>query len=157
MKYGDASIETVRESAVRTKEAILAYANRSIEEKLGPEYELDAKIVERIVSTTLEFHLFKNGIIQEEADQGKSIDGESLIDEIFRLFRKKRSRRYDFSIIPRKDDRKSGLCPDTPQADARARSKTVVDFLMKINNLYNEVKNKPEDGAEDNVISVNCS
>ena len=23
--------------------------------------------------------------------------------------------------------------------------------------IYNEVKNQPEDGAEDNVISVNCS
>ena len=26
-----------------------------------------------------------------------------------------------------------------------------------IEKIYNEVKNKPEDGAEDNVISVNCS
>ena len=54
-------------------------------------------------------------------------------------------------------DRKSGLCPDTPRAVARAWSNTVVDFLMKINNLYNEVKNKPEEDGEDNVISVNCS
>ncbi len=76
---------------------------------------------------------------------------------VSRVLRRKRSRRYDFSIIPRKDDRKSGLCPDTPRAVARAWSNTVVDFLMKINNLYNEVKNKPEEDGEDNVISVNCS
>ena len=27
----------------------------------------------------------------------------------------------------------------------------------EIEMIYNEVKNKPEDGTEDNVISVNCS
>lgn len=27
----------------------------------------------------------------------------------------------------------------------------------EIEKIYNEVKNKPGDGAEDNVISVNCS
>ena len=27
----------------------------------------------------------------------------------------------------------------------------------EIEKIYNEVKNQPEDGAEDNVISVNCS
>ena len=27
----------------------------------------------------------------------------------------------------------------------------------QIEKIYNEVKNKPEDSAEDNVISVNCS
>lgn len=27
----------------------------------------------------------------------------------------------------------------------------------EIEKIYNEVKNKPEDGTEDNVISVNCS
>ncbi|MBP5607268.1 MAG: hypothetical protein J6X66_03245 [Lachnospiraceae bacterium] len=27
----------------------------------------------------------------------------------------------------------------------------------QIERIYNEVKNKPENGAEDNVISVNCS
>ena len=27
----------------------------------------------------------------------------------------------------------------------------------EIERIYDEMKNKPEDGAEDNVISVNCS
>ena len=27
----------------------------------------------------------------------------------------------------------------------------------EIEKIYNEVKNKPEEGSEDNVISVNCS
>ena len=79
---GDASIETVREKAALTKEAVLAYANRSLKEKLGAEYELDAKIVERIVGTTLELRLLKNGFIQEEANRDESIDGEPLLDEM---------------------------------------------------------------------------
>ncbi len=79
---GDASIETVREKATHTKEAMVAYVNRSLKEKLGPEYELDVKIVERIVGTTLESRLLKNGIIQEEANGDESIDGAPLVDEM---------------------------------------------------------------------------
>jgi len=78
----DASIETVREKAAHTKEIALAYANRSLKEKLGPEYELDAKIVERIVSTTMEFRLLKNGIVQEEANRDESIDHEPVVSEL---------------------------------------------------------------------------
>lgn len=76
------SIETVREKAARMKELALTYANRSLKEKLGTEYELDARIVERIVGTTIEFHLLKNGIVQEEADRGESIDYEPVVDEM---------------------------------------------------------------------------
>ena len=40
------------------------------------------KIVERIVGITLESRLLKNGIIQEEANETKSIDDEPLADEM---------------------------------------------------------------------------
>ncbi|MBO4864841.1 MAG: hypothetical protein J5517_10790 [Eubacterium sp.] len=78
----DASIQKVREKADQVKEAALTYANRSLKEKLGSEYELDAKIVERIVSTTIEFRLLKNGYVLEEANQDNSIDNEPLVDEM---------------------------------------------------------------------------
>ncbi len=79
---GDVSIETVRKEAARTKEIIEAYVNRSLKEKLGSEYELDVKIVERIVGTTLESRLLKNGISQEKANGTKSIDDVPLTDEM---------------------------------------------------------------------------
>ena len=75
-------IEAVRDKAARTKELALTYANFSLKEKLGPEYELDAKIVERIVGTTLEFHLLKDGIALEEADRDESMDCEPVVDEM---------------------------------------------------------------------------
>ncbi len=79
---GEETIETVREKAVSTKEAVLEYANPSLKEKLGSEYELEAKIVERIVGTTIEFRLLKNGMVIEEANGDESIDGEPLVDEM---------------------------------------------------------------------------
>lgn len=75
-------IETVREKVALVKETALAYANRVLKEKAGPEYTLDAKIVERIVGTTLEFHLLKDGVLQEDADQDESIDEESVLNEM---------------------------------------------------------------------------
>ena len=79
---GEETIETVREKAVSTKEAVLEYANPSLKEKLGSDYELEAKIVERIVGTTIEFRLLKNGMVMEEANGDESIDGEPLVDEM---------------------------------------------------------------------------
>ena len=76
------SIETVRERAAKTKETALSYANRSIKEKLGPEYELTAEIVERIIGTTLEFTLLKNGVTFEEANTVDSIDDIPLVDDM---------------------------------------------------------------------------
>lgn len=75
-------IETVREKAALAKETALAYANRLLKEKAGPEYTFDAKIVERIIGTTLEFHLLKDGVVQKEADQEENIDGEPVFDEM---------------------------------------------------------------------------
>ncbi len=79
---GEETIETVREKAVSTKEAVLEYANPSLNEKLGSDYELEAKIVERIVGTTIEFRLLKSGMVIEEANGDESIDGEPLVDEM---------------------------------------------------------------------------
>ena len=79
---GGETIETVRENATDTRKAVLEYANPILEEKLGPGYELEAKIVERIVGTTIEFRLLKNGIVLEEANGDESIDGEPLVDEM---------------------------------------------------------------------------
>lgn len=79
---GHETIDTVREKAAKCREVAIAYANRSLKEKLGPEYEIEAKLVERIVGTTLEFRLLKNGVVQEEADYTKGIDDNPLIDEM---------------------------------------------------------------------------
>lgn len=83
---GDASIETVREKTARVKEAALAYGNRSLKEKLGPEYELDVRLVEHIVGTTLEFRLLKDGVIREECNREISMDDEPLADEMYLAF-----------------------------------------------------------------------
>jgi hypothetical protein len=79
---GYESIETVRERAASAKETALAYANLSIKEKLGPEYELTANIAERIIGTTLEFLLLKDGEIVKEANLDESIDGVEIVDEM---------------------------------------------------------------------------
>ena len=79
---GHESIETVREKAEECRKVALAYANRALQEKYGPQYEFEGKIVERIVCTTLEFRLLKNGVIQEEDDYDENIDGEPIIDEM---------------------------------------------------------------------------
>ena len=80
------SIETVREKVALCRETALACANRIIREKLGPEYEFEAKIVERIVGTTIEFRLFKDGKLYEEANWDESIDGEPLAEEMDAAF-----------------------------------------------------------------------
>ena len=78
---GHESIETVRDAAEKCREMILAYTNLRLHEKYGPEYEFEAKIVERIVGTTVEIRFYKNGVYQEDADLDDSIDGESLVYE----------------------------------------------------------------------------
>ncbi len=83
---GDASIETVREKTARVKEAALAYGNRSLKEKLGSEYELDGRLVERIVGTTLEFRLLKDGVICKDCNLDISVDDEPLADEMYLAF-----------------------------------------------------------------------
>ena len=75
------SIESVRLKAEQCRDNILAYTNRRLHEKYGPQFEFEAKIVERIVCTTIEIRLLKNGVYQEDADLDDSIDGESLVYE----------------------------------------------------------------------------
>ena len=75
-------IETVREKAERTRKLAVEYGNRSLKEKLGPEYELDARVIERVVGTSIVFHLLKNGVVQKETDIYKSIDEEPVVDEM---------------------------------------------------------------------------
>ena len=79
---GDASIETVREKAEACKETAVAYLNRSVKEKLGPEYEFEVKISESIMGTTLEFKLLKNGVPDEDANEIEGADGEDVVDEL---------------------------------------------------------------------------
>ncbi len=79
---GEESIETVRVKAARTREVVLECGNRILQEKMGPEYELDAKIVERIIGVTLELRLLKDGVFKADANGDESIDGEPLADEV---------------------------------------------------------------------------
>ena len=112
-------IDTVREKADLTKERVLTYANRSLKEKLGPEYELDAKIVERMVGTAMEFHLLKNGIVQEEADRDESIDHEPVVSEM------------DIAIICEWDPvREQGKYVLTEEADDKAACEEFVNHAV---------------------------
>ena len=79
---GEESIERVREKAAQTKKLALTYADQAVKERLGAEYGFDAKIVERVIGTTLEFRLLKEGVVQESANFDESIDGEPLTDEM---------------------------------------------------------------------------
>ncbi len=79
---GHESIETVREKGEECRKTALEYANRALQEKYGPQYEFEGKIVERIVCTTLEFRLLKNGVIQEEDDYDESMDGDPIISDM---------------------------------------------------------------------------
>ena len=81
-EVGYESIEKVREKAAFAKETALAYANRSIKDNLGPEYELTANIVERIIGTTLEFLLLKNGEVVKEANIDESIDEVDVVADM---------------------------------------------------------------------------
>lgn len=118
------SIEAVREKAARTKELVLTCANRSLKEKLGPEYELDAKSVERIVGTTLEFHLLKSGIVQEEADRDESMDHEPVVAEI------------DIAILCEWDPvREQGKYVFTEEADDKSACEEFVNHEV-LDNVY---------------------
>ena len=79
---GDDSIETVREKAAACRETAAAYLNRSVKEKLGAEYEFEAKIVENIMGTSLEFRLLKNGVPDEDANEIEGSGDESIVDEL---------------------------------------------------------------------------
>ena len=118
------SVETVREKATRTKELALTCANRSLKEKLGPEYELDAKIVERVIGTTLEFHLLKNGIVQEEADRDESMDHEPVVAEM------------DIAILCEWDPvREQGKYVFTEEADDKSACEEFVNHEV-LDNVY---------------------
>lgn len=79
---GEVTIENVREEADRVKESARTYVNHFLKEKLGSEYELDAKLVERIGNTTIEFRVRKNGFVLLEANQNESVDADRVVDEI---------------------------------------------------------------------------
>ena len=129
---GDVSIEAVREEAARAKEVIVAYVNRSLKEKLGPEYELDVKIVERLVGTTLESRLLRNGIIHEEANGTTSIDEEPLVDEM------------DLAFLcewdPVYDQGKYGFVEDVNDKAAfeKYAEEVILDNIYTVNASYNK-------------------
>lgn len=79
---GDASIETVREIAAACKESVSAYLNRSVKEKLGPEYEFEVLISEGIMGTVLEFRLLKDGVLAKELNENEGLDGDPIVDEM---------------------------------------------------------------------------
>ncbi len=79
---GDASIETVRERAALCKESVAAYLNRSVKEKLGPEYEFEVLIAESIMGMVLEFRLLKNGVLAEDLNENEGVDGKPIVDEM---------------------------------------------------------------------------
>jgi len=74
--------EKVYEEAEKTRRIVLEYANNSVRENLGDEYEVDVKLVERIIGTTLELQLLKNGSVVDAANVVDSIDGKPLLDEM---------------------------------------------------------------------------
>lgn len=76
------SMESVREKAEHTRNAVLLQANREVKEKLSAEYELEGKLIERVIGMTLELRLLRNGIPVEEVNQFKSIDETALLDEM---------------------------------------------------------------------------
>ena len=79
---GYESIETVREKAAFVKQTALDYANKLISEKLTDAYELKADIKERIIGTTLEFDLYKDGISVNEAKLTDTIENIPVVDEM---------------------------------------------------------------------------
>lgn len=79
---GYEAIETVRQKADVIKKTALSYANRSLLSNLGEGYEMEGKIVERIIGTTLEFRLLKDGVLVDEVNAVDSIEGVALIDEM---------------------------------------------------------------------------
>ena len=117
-EVGDASIETVREKAVACREIVLAYLNRSVKEKLGPEYEFEVRIAERLIGTSLEFRLLKNGFLDEDSNQEVNSDGEPIVDELDVAYLHSWEPMYEragYLILKEATDRK--VCEDYLESD----------------------------------------
>ncbi|MBR3635499.1 MAG: hypothetical protein IKN47_04820 [Lachnospiraceae bacterium] len=129
---GYESVESVRKKASITKECAIEYANRSLSSSLGPEYEMEGKIVERIIGTTIEFRLLKNGVVVKEANVMDSIEGIPLIDEM------------DLAYLSEWDpESNTGLYLLEEEANSTAECESYMEemVLKEVYDLFKEQKN----------------
>ena len=72
------SIEEVHEKTAQTQTVIREYANKLLHDKLGPEYDIDTKLIDEGELVNVYFSLLKNGVLVEDIPEAAKYDSDGV-------------------------------------------------------------------------------